>query len=145
MTEGCGSIRELGASAVWEEHLTGTVCFQNTLLRLRARDGLTLAGFVEQWARNAYATGQFASVASGTNIFHIGLRRAQAMPMWLPPVDEQARLVDLMNAVDQQAVALAAQSRRVERMRAILLDDLLTGVHEIPESYDALVAETASA
>ncbi len=67
------------------------------------------------------------------------------MPMWLPPVDEQARLVDLMNAVDQQAVALAAQSRRVERMRAILLDDLLTGVHEIPESYDALVAETASA
>lgn len=37
VTEGCGSIRELGASARWSDELPSVVCFQNTLLRLRAR------------------------------------------------------------------------------------------------------------
>ena len=39
VTEGCGSIRELGASAVWNAELDGTVCFQNTVLRCPAHTG----------------------------------------------------------------------------------------------------------
>jgi restriction endonuclease S subunit len=105
VTEGCGSIRELGASAVWNGDLTGPVCFQNTLIRIRSRVGLTLPTYLEHWARNAHATGRFAAVSSGTNIFHIGLRRAQNMRFSLPPLNEQRRIVDVISAVDRTANA----------------------------------------
>lgn len=35
VTEGSGSLGTVGASAVWRAELAGTVCFQNTMLRLR--------------------------------------------------------------------------------------------------------------
>ena len=37
VTEGAGSLAAVGASAVWDGELDGIVCFQNTLLRLRAK------------------------------------------------------------------------------------------------------------
>jgi len=45
VTEGCGSIGQLGAAARWDGEIGGTVCFQNTLLRLRAVQGVTDPGF----------------------------------------------------------------------------------------------------
>lgn len=105
VTEGCGSIRELGASARWDAPIEGTVCFQNTLLRLRAIPGLTLPEFVEQWARWAHRSGVWASTASGTNIFHIGVQRAREVAVLLPPVEEQRRIVDLVSTIEKAIAA----------------------------------------
>jgi type I restriction enzyme S subunit len=112
VTEGCGSIGELGASAAWGDELMGPVCFQNTLLRLRARPGLTLPAFVETWARWAYSSGIWAAHASGTNIFHIGATRAREIELDLPTIDEQRRIVDLVGSVD----AVIASARRIEEL-----------------------------
>src|SRR5215831_13425189 len=63
VTEGCGSLGELGASARWSEQIPGVVCFQNTLLRLRAIESCALPEFIEQWARWAHKSGIWAGVA----------------------------------------------------------------------------------
>lgn len=120
VTEGCGSIAQVGAAAVWHNEIPGPVCFQNTLLRLRSKPAMTLPGFVWVWASHAFASGLFAAVASGTNIFHIGSRRAQEMPMLVPPLDEQRRIVDLVDAVD------AAEGRASRLVSAV--GDALTVV-----------------
>jgi type I restriction enzyme, S subunit len=123
VTEGCGSIRELGASALWRGESSGTICFQNTLLRLRAVPGVTIPEFVALWARHAHAAGVFAGVASGTNIFHIGLRRARAIPVFLPPLGEQRRIADLVSWID---TASAAAEREMVAARALRMSLMAT-------------------
>ena len=115
VTEGCGSIGQLGAAARWDGEIGGTVCFQNTLLRLRAVEGLTDPGFVEVWARHAFSSGLFAAVASGTNIFHIGSTRAKQVPLLLPPLVDQLRIVDLLGALDHQAEVLSGVKATARR------------------------------
>lgn len=105
VTEGCGSLKQLGAAATWGGEIAGAMCFQNTLLRLRAIDRVTVPGFVAVWASHAFATGAFAAVASGTNIFHIGSTRAKQMTLRVPPLDEQRRIVDLIDAANDSISA----------------------------------------
>jgi type I restriction enzyme S subunit len=114
VTEGCGSIAQLGASAAWNGDLPGTVCFQNTLLRLRARPGITLPGFVEVWARHAHHSGLWAAIASGTNIFHVGSRRAEVAPIRLPPIEEQERIVALSTDFSRLISAAEATAAAAE-------------------------------
>ena len=62
------------------------------------------------WANFAFASGLFAAIASGTNIFHIGARRATELPIAVPPLEEQRRIVDFTDAVgglDTLAIAAA--------------------------------------
>jgi restriction endonuclease S subunit len=59
--------------------------------------------------------------------------------MMLPPLAEQKRIVDIASSMDQ---ALQSTERAVlvaKRLRSGLLSDLLSGRHEIPESYDRLM------
>jgi type I restriction enzyme, S subunit len=98
VTEGSGSLASVGASAVWNGELSGTVCFQNTLIRLRPREGVTDGRYLGWWARSAYASGQFASIASGANIYHLSSERTKSLPAILPSLWEQRRIADFLDA-----------------------------------------------
>lgn len=98
ITEGSGSLAAVGASAVWNAELQGTICFQNTLVRLRPRAGISEGRYLGWWARAAYASGEFASIASGASIYHISSERVKGLPARLPPLDEQRRIADFLDA-----------------------------------------------
>ena len=139
VTEGCGSREQVGASTIWRGELPSPVCFQNTLIRIRAIEGLSTPGFAHWWARHSFLSGAFADVASGTNIFHIGSTRLAAMPVALPSLREQDRITDLCDSVQTTLDATAASQRSAITVRSSLLSNLLSGDHEIPGSYDALL------
>lgn len=130
LTEGSGSRDTVGASAVWMAELDGTVCFQNTLLRLRPRNRKTDGRYLAWWARHAHASGMFAAVASGANILHLGAETLRAMQVHLPPLDEQRRIADFLD--DQvvrinDAISLREHEvRLLEEKRSVLLDDATT-------------------
>ncbi|NEA27336.1 hypothetical protein [Actinomadura bangladeshensis] len=114
VTEGSGSLTAVGASAVWQGEVDGTVCFQNTLLRLRPRAG-TDPRFLAWWARSAFGSGVFASVATGANIYHVSAQRVRALPCDLPPLDEQRRIADYLDKVTVRIEALASlRGRQIE-------------------------------
>ncbi|MGC0403811.1 type I restriction enzyme S subunit [Streptomyces sp. SAI-126] len=115
ITEGSGSISAVGASAVWRGEIDGVVCFQNTLLRLRPRDDRADGRFLEWWARSAFGSGVFASIASGANIYHISAERVRALPIELPPLEEQRRIADFLDAE-------TARIGRLEQLRLRSLD-----------------------
>lgn len=108
ITEGCGSPDELGASARWDGEIPGDVCFQNTLIRLRPRPGLTTAAFAYVWARYAHKSGQFLQIARGSNILHIGARRLEGMRIRVPTLEQQKRLTDVLEDLDN-ATSSSAQ------------------------------------
>lgn len=71
VTEGSASPSAVGASAAWAEQLTGPICFQNTLIRLRGREECD-AEFLEVWARASHAAGAARNWSSGAGILHLG-------------------------------------------------------------------------
>jgi type I restriction enzyme S subunit len=109
VSEGSGSLSSVGASAVWRGELDEMVCFQNTLLRLRPRAGID-GRYLEWWARSAFGSGVFASIASGANIYHLGAERVRALPISLPPLEEQRQIADFLDA----------ETARMDRLRSSL-------------------------
>lgn len=125
LTEGSGSRETVGASAVWMGELDGPVRFQNTLLRLRPRQGKTLGRYLAWWARHAHASGMFAAVASGANILHLGAEALRAMQLQLPSLEEQRRIADFLDhqvaRLDAIAQARGLQvSAATEALQAVL-------------------------
>ncbi|WP_075740042.1 restriction endonuclease subunit S [Actinoalloteichus fjordicus] len=112
VTEGSGSLGAVGASAVWNEEIPGTICFQNTLVRLRPRPEITDARYLGWWARGAYLSGDFASIASGANIYHLSADRIKGLAAPLPPIGEQRRIADFLDVelarIDQLAALQGA-------------------------------------
>ncbi|MFE7751639.1 restriction endonuclease subunit S [Streptomyces sp. NPDC057428] len=108
VTEGSGSLKAVGAAAVWAGELVGKVCFQNTLLRIRPRPGLADGKFLEWWARSTFASGEFAAIATGANIYHLSAERVRSLLTRFPDLDKQRRIAD----------HLAEETRRIDRLIA---------------------------
>lgn len=128
VTEGSGSLTAVGASAVWREEIPGTVCFQNTLLRMRPRSGVD-GRFLGWWARSAFANGEFASVASGANIYHLSAERVRSLPITLPSLDEQRRIADFLDAetarIDRLTLQVTTASRLAAERRQAFIEQRL--------------------
>lgn len=143
VTEGCGSLAQLGACAVWNGGAyEGPVCFQNTLIRLRSTER-TDPGFLGLWGQWAFETGLFASIATGTNIFHLGVEQTRRLPLHLPPVPVQRDLSVLASAFGSEIEESAAAENAALAARSALLGELLSGEREIPDTYDELVGLVA--
>jgi len=112
VTEGSGSLRAVGASAVWTGEIAGTVCFQNTLLRLRPRAS-TDPRFLAWWCRYAFADGLFASVATGANIYHVSAERVRALPVRYLALGHQRAIADFLDVETARIDALIAKKRRL--------------------------------
>lgn len=113
ITEGSGSRDSVGASAVWLGELAGPMCFQNTLLRLRPRAGVS-GRYLGWWARHAHASGLVQDVASGANILHVGAEAMRCLPLVLPTFEEQQRIADFL---DDQVARLDAAATRTRILR----------------------------
>lgn len=139
VTEGSGSLRAVGASAVWSGEIDGVVCFQNTLLRLRPRLS-TDPRFLAWWCRHAFADGLFASIATGANIFHVSAERVRSLPMTYLPLAEQRAIADHLDAETARIDAVIAKKRRLiellDERRSVVMSDgvrgLLLGVEQVP-------------
>jgi restriction endonuclease S subunit len=125
VTEGCGSLSQIGASARWTDESADVVCFQNTLLRLRAQPDEVDPRFLYHWARFAFESGGFAAVASGTNIFHIGAKRAEVMPFPCPPLDQQREFGVMLDAAEVAAVAARRNGEHLANVRISVLAAML--------------------
>jgi type I restriction enzyme, S subunit len=112
VSEGSGSLRSVGASAVWSGEIAGVVCFQNTLLRLRPRAG-TDPKFLAWWCRHAFADGLFASVAFGANIFHVSAERVRDLRLTYQPLSVQRAIADYLDTETARIDALIEKKRRM--------------------------------
>lgn len=127
VSEASASAPSVGMPAVWHENLTGTVCFQNTLLRYRARGGVSLPEYVEHYCHWAFETGKFLGAASGTNIRHIGVGGATSMRVRRASVSEQEMFSAKVGAAAQALESLEAELQSAKALLASLTNDLFGG------------------
>ncbi|MEU9533650.1 restriction endonuclease subunit S [Streptomyces sp. NPDC048213] len=125
VSEGSASETAVGMPAMWRDELPAPVCFQNTLLRYRAIQDVSIPAFVKHWCLWAYESGQFRDVAGGTNIKHIGSRRAVQMLVRLPNVADQERIARELDSMSEIVAATRTEATRLREVRAGLLAGLL--------------------
>ena len=94
IAEASGSPKHVGRSAMWRDEIPNC-CFQNTLIRLRPHALTPKYGLLA--LQHLAATGQFAKVARGVGIQHLGVSRFGQMEMSVPPLEEQARIATVAN------------------------------------------------
>ncbi|MGJ6122693.1 hypothetical protein QN239_08965 [Mycolicibacterium sp. Y3] len=132
VSEGSAGAEAVGMPAAWHDEIEGPVCFQNTLLRYRSIEGVTMPSFVRQWCLWAYESGTFRDVAPpGVNIKHIGDTRAKLMPVRLPGIDEQLSIVAELEPMSDAVASIRDEAARLRVARAALLDALLARKVEI--------------
>lgn len=127
----------VGRPAMYRGELPG-VCFQMTLLRFRAGPAV-LPDYALLVFRHFLHAGVFRAASRwSTNIAHLSRQRLAAIPFPLPPLTEQARIVDeakrRLEASDAQKAAVQASLGRLPKLRTELLTVALAG---------ALVAQDA--
>lgn len=133
VSEGSASETAVGMPAMWRGELSHTVCFQNTLLRYRAIDGISVPAFVAHWCLWAYESGRFRDVAGGTNIKHIGAKRAALMAVRLPRILGQQQIAAELDALSECAESTHVEATRLRAMRRSLLSALLNREVEISD------------
>jgi type I restriction enzyme S subunit len=125
VTEGCGSIGEIGTNAVWEANLPRPICFQNTLIRLRSTTEKLDQRYLAHWASNAYTSGLFASIAAGTSILHLGVKRTSDLEIPVSTIDAQVRLVEQLESTGTLQSVLTSVFDGGRELRRALLGSLL--------------------
>jgi type I restriction enzyme S subunit len=135
VSEGAGSLIAVGTSAVWRGELVGTVCFQNTLLRLRPRFG-TDPEYLAWWCRAAYYGGLLSAIAAGANIYHLSADRVKAIPCAIPSLQVQrnrcTRLGSLEAATRKAIESITHQIDLLNEHRMALITAAVTGELDIP-------------
>lgn len=125
VSEGSASQSAVGMPAMWRGELPEPICFQKTLMRYRAIEGVSVPAFVNHWCLWAYESGTFLDIAGGTNIKHITAMRAVRMPVRLPSVADQERIAAELDTMSEVVAAIRAEAHRLRSVRAGLLAGLL--------------------
>jgi type I restriction enzyme S subunit len=138
VTEGAGSLAAVGASTIWNGEINGTVCFQNTLIRLRPRGDNISPSFLYWWARHAYGSGLFAAEATGANIFHLGADRLRTVQVTLPSPTGQEEIVRYLEMASEHSQQLIGRQERqlglLQEHRQALITAAVTGQMDIPSA-----------
>jgi type I restriction enzyme S subunit len=121
-----GNEKSVGCPGLVTEREAG-LCIQNTVIRCRVKNPEVFdPEFQYQVLRYMYWRRDFAELCAGTTIMHLGQKRAELVPILLPPLIEQKRIVDLISSVDSYIESLQQQLESAKRSRNAVLHELLT-------------------
>lgn len=112
-------------------------------MRLRVNPGRDLAKFVYYAFLAPQIVDEIISRNTATANPHINLGILASLQIPRPPLEDQRAAVELMDSLAATHDALKASVDRLRDLRSNLLTVLLSGEHEIPESYDKLMEEVA--
>ena len=134
-----GNEKSVGYPAFITEKESG-LCIQNTVIRCRSRNSKILdPNFQYHLLRFMFWRGDFAQLCAGTTIMHLGQKRAEVVPISIPPLGEQLNIVDTISKFDLTVTNSEETLNIANALRSGLLSDLLSGEHEIPASYDKII------
>ena len=76
---------------------------------------------------------------TGTTVQSISTDAFLKVPVLLPPIDEQKRIVEIVSSMDDVIQSTEQAVVDAKSLRSGLLSNLLCGEHKIPMSYDSLL------
>lgn len=130
IVEGNGSPSQIGRMATWKGEIQDCV-HQNHIIRARPFLGVE-GGFVESYWNSPIGSSMVLNVASSTSgLYTLSVSKVSVIPVPLPPVAEQQRIVAeverQLSVIQQTEAAVAASLARAERLRQSILKQAFSG------------------
>ena len=120
---------EIGRCAIWQGR-SDYIAYQKALHRVRPSDALDtkfLRYLLEQYASN----GILSRLSTGSTIAHLPQQQLRRIPVPLPAIDEQRRIVaileDHLSRLDAAIASIHASLRRLEVLRRLVVKELAIG------------------
>ena len=136
LSEASGSAGEVGKPALWFGEIADCA-FQNTLIRVRPQEHDPK--FLLHFFRWQALAGKFVEHSRGVGIHHLGRSRLASWPTPVPPLDEQRRIVDLLedhlSRLDAAAGGLIKARKRLLALERSALDAHFGGDRSTPLSH----------
>ncbi|MGW0600603.1 restriction endonuclease subunit S [Streptomyces sp. NPDC002776] len=134
---------EIGRCAIWHGG-SGYMAFQKALHRIRPSAALTvryLRHYLEYLAR----TGGLAELATGSTIKHLPQQRLREVPVLLPPLAEQHRIVEALEAhlshLDAGVASMTLAQAKAQRFISGLYGRAVSGGFSRPVHPDEVIDE----
>lgn len=125
VVEGHANPKEIGRCALVPDEAAG-LTFQNHLFRLRPKK-LT-PEFAEVWLNSPWVQGYWQRTCASTSGLHtINQRTLHALPVVVPPLDEQRAIVNTIEALSANICCIEAKTSHLMKLKRGLMQDLLTG------------------
>lgn len=119
---------EAGRAAIWERDHT-YIAYQKALHRIRPSDRLD-SRFLRYYLEHAATIGALNPLTTGSTIKHLSQQNLRRLPLWLPPIDEQRHIVEILedhlSRLDAADAALARTAKRADALVARVMFDCYT-------------------
>ncbi|MEV0474442.1 restriction endonuclease subunit S [Streptomyces prunicolor] len=125
LTEG-GDLDKLGRGAVWDGRIDECL-HQNHVFRVRCGEPM-LPDFLALYTASPEGRAYFQRVGKQTtNLASINSTQVKQMPVPVPPVEEQRRLLGPVHAARERAAVLKEQIAKLRTIQQGVVEDLLSG------------------
>lgn len=125
LTEG-GDLDKLGRGAVWDGRIDECL-HQNHVFRVRCGEQM-LPDFLALYTASPEGRAYFQRVGKQTtNLASINSTQLKQMPVPVPPLEEQRRLLGPVHAARERAVVLQRQIAKLRTIQQGVIEDLLSG------------------
>lgn len=136
---------EIGRCAIWTGG-AGYMAYQKALHRVRSRGPLDL-----RWLRYLLEhydnTGALAARATGSTILHLPQQQLRQLPVPLPTLDKQRRIVEVLedhlSRLDAAEAGIAHAEHRLKALHKSVLLKLIPDVADYPTDWKASTVEQA--
>ncbi|MEU6722861.1 restriction endonuclease subunit S [Nonomuraea wenchangensis] len=126
LTEG-GDLDKLGRGAVWDGRIDPCIC-QNHIFRVRCDQAQLLPEYLAAYCGSRLGKRYFLGIAKQTtNLASINSSQLKSMPIPLPSLQAQDRLVKIAHSGARRTAAETETLGRLQLLREGLMEDLLTG------------------
>ncbi|EAW8145828.1 restriction endonuclease subunit S [Salmonella enterica subsp. enterica] len=117
------SLELVGRSAIFRDEIE-QVCFQNTLIRLRANESVSNE-YILEYFRYCLYSGRFQKAATQTtNIAHLSISRLAPIEFPLPPYKEQVRIVSKIKKLEILCENIKTKLKSAQQTQLHLADAL---------------------
>ncbi len=126
------SLKLVGRCAIYTGPLD-TFCFQNTLVRFRC-NARVIPEYCQAVFKYWLDRGKFALIAKQTtSVAHLGADRFTKMTFFCPTLNEQHRIIAILNAQHAHIATEEAHLNKLRQIKRGLMHDLLTGAVRVTQ------------
>lgn len=126
LTEG-GDFDKLGRGFIWKSEIPSCV-HQNHIFAVRANSKIVSPEFLAYMVQSGYAKAYFLSVAhKTTNLACINTMKLKALPVPIPPREEQGKITSILDRIDQRIKVEEDKRKGNTELFNTMLHNIMTG------------------
>lgn len=136
---------DIGRAAIWQGR-DEYIAYQKALHRIRPSPVLDVR-FLRYLLEHHSQTGVLARMSTGSTIAHLPQQQLRRVPVPLPPLDEQHRIVELLEGhlsrLDSAEHGVDMSLARIRRLRESALVEAIAGIRAYPSATVTTIGDLA--